>query len=50
MDQKNAEFEVDMKAFNETVVTKYESFKREFKHDTDELSTAAKDLFKDNVK
>jgi len=50
LDQKNAEFEADMKSFNETVVTKHESFRREFKHDNDELSTAIKNLFKDNVK
>lgn len=50
LDQKNAEFEADMKSFNEAVVTNHESFRREFKHDNDELSTAIKNLFKDNVK
>lgn len=47
--QKNAEFEADQQMFNESMVTKYESFRREFKHDNDELGTALKNLFRDNV-
>lgn len=48
--QKNAEFETNFKKFDETVEAKNESFKREFKHDMDELGTALKGMFKDNVK
>ena len=48
--QKSLEFEAGLKNFNESVVANNESFKREFKHDMDELGTAIKDLFKDNVK
>lgn len=50
LDQKNAEFEADLKAFNENTVSKYESFRREFKYDSEGLTTALKNLFKDNVK
>ncbi|MGZ5219765.1 MAG: hypothetical protein ACXWV6_05875 [Chitinophagaceae bacterium] len=48
--QKNIEFEADLLKFDESVIAKNESFKREFKHDMDELGTAMNDLFKDNVK
>ena len=48
--QKSIEFEAEVKNFDESVVAKSEAFKREFKHDMDELGTSIKDLFKDNVK
>lgn len=48
--QRNTEFETDMKNFDDSMVTKNESFKREFKHDMDELGAAFKDLFKNTVK
>ncbi|MEO6302596.1 MAG: hypothetical protein ABIP51_05450 [Bacteroidia bacterium] len=48
--QMNIEFENDMKHFDEAAVAKNESFQREFKHDMNELATAFKDLFNDNVK
>ncbi|HRH50637.1 MAG TPA: hypothetical protein PLP23_17920 [Panacibacter sp.] len=50
LQQRNAAFENDINKFDATVVSKNESFEREFKHDMDELGTAIKDLFKDNVK
>ncbi|MBK7310106.1 MAG: hypothetical protein IPI93_04775 [Sphingobacteriaceae bacterium] len=48
--QKNAEFEANLKKVDNAVEAKNESFKREFKHDMDELGTALKGMFKDNVK
>jgi len=48
--QKSIEFEAELKQFDESAAAKNESFKMEFKHDMDELGTALKDLFKDNVK
>lgn len=48
--KRNVEFQADLKSFDESVVKKQDSFKREFKHDMDEIGTAFKDLFKDNVK
>ena len=48
--QRNIEFQADMNKFGDSVVVKNESFKREFKHDMDELGTSFKDLFHDNVK
>jgi chromosome segregation ATPase len=48
--QKNAEFEANLKMIDGAIEAKNESFKREFKHDMDELGTALKDMFKDNVK
>ena len=50
LDQRNIEFENDLNNFDATVVSKNQSFEREFKHDMNELGTAFKDLFKDNVK
>jgi len=46
----NTEFENDVKKFDTKVLERNEAFKREFKHDMDELGTAIKDLFKNNVK
>ena len=50
LEAKNKEFEARIDKFDASVETKNESFKREFKHDMNELGSAAKDLFKDNVK
>jgi hypothetical protein len=50
LEQRNIEFENDIKNFDATVVSKNQAFEREFKHDMNELGTAFKDLFKDNVK
>ncbi|MFD2146189.1 hypothetical protein [Mucilaginibacter antarcticus] len=50
LDQRNIEFNKDFSKFNSSVNAKNESFKREFKHDTKEIGTALKDIFKDNVK
>jgi hypothetical protein len=47
--QRNTAFKDDLKKLDHQVYEKNESFKREFKHDMDELQTALKDLFKDNV-
>lgn len=48
--QRNITFEKDIDKFDETVVSRNESFEREFKHDMNELGTAFTDLFRDNVK
>ncbi len=50
LQQRNTAFENDMNKFDATVVSKYQSFESEFKHDMNELGTAFKDLFKENVK
>lgn len=50
LQQRNAAFENDKNNFDTTVVSKYQSFENEFKHDMNELGTAFNDLFKDNVK
>lgn len=47
---RNTEFENGMLRFDDSVVSKNESFQREFSYDMDELDKAAKDLFKNNVK
>ena len=46
LNRRNTEFENDLKKVSE----KNQSFKREFKHDMDELGNSFKDLFKDNSK
>lgn len=48
--KKNAEFEAEISKVNDSITAKNETFKREFKHDSKELSTSLKDFFKDNVK
>lgn len=48
--QRNVAFENEVKKIDQLVYEKNESFKREFKHDTDELMKSLQDLFKDNVK
>jgi len=50
LEQRNIDFENDLKKFDATVASKNQSFEREFKHDMNELGAAFKDLFKDNVK
>ena len=50
LQQKNLEFDNDIKSFNAEVAVKNQSFQQEFKHDMGELGTAFKDLFKKNVK
>jgi uncharacterized lipoprotein YehR (DUF1307 family) len=50
LQQRNTEFENNIDRFDSTAVAKNLSFQREFKHDMNELGTAFKDLFKDNVK
>jgi hypothetical protein len=50
LQKRNDEFENDMSKFDATVASKNQSFEREFKHDMNQLGTAFKDLFKDNVK
>ena len=48
--ERNAEFENGMLKFNDSIVSKNESFQREFNYDMDELDKAVKNLFKNNVK
>lgn len=50
LQKRNVEFESDMKKFDATVVSKNQSFEREFNHDLNGLGTAFKNLFKDNAK
>ena len=50
LQQKNVEFNESLQKFDSTVVSKNQSFEREFNHDIHELGTAFKDIFKDNVK
>jgi hypothetical protein len=50
LQQRNAAFENEINQFDAGVTSKNQSFEREFKHDMNELGTAFKDLFKDNVK
>ncbi|WP_147299218.1 hypothetical protein [Winogradskyella eximia] len=47
--QRSKKFKEDMITFNETAKANEQKFEREFTHDTNELGTALKDLFKDNV-
>jgi hypothetical protein len=49
LQQRNTAFENEVSKFDATVTTKNQSFEREFKHDMNQLGTAFKDLFKDNV-
>jgi hypothetical protein len=43
------EFKDDMITFNNSAKSEEQKFEREFNHDMDELGTALKDLFKNNV-
>ena len=47
--QRGKEFKEDVIDFNESAKANEEKFEREFTHDMDELGTALKDLFKNNV-
>jgi len=47
--KRNAEFEIDIAKFDAIATAKNQSFQREFKHDLNELGSAIKDLFKNNV-
>jgi len=47
--QRGKEFKEDMIDFNESAKANEQKFEREFTHDMDELGTALKDLFKNNV-
>ncbi|WP_199120260.1 hypothetical protein [Pedobacter sp. ASV28] len=48
--KEDEEFNREMHALNEEAKVRNEYFKREFDHDSHELGTALKDIFKDNVK
>ncbi|HQZ24325.1 MAG TPA: hypothetical protein PLD18_03415 [Flavobacterium sp.] len=50
MEQKNKDLKVKMDAYKNDVSSDWQSFKREFKHDTDEIGKALKDLTADNKK
>lgn len=50
MEQRNKDLRVKMDAYKNDVNTDWQSFKREFKHDTDEIGQALKDLTIDNRK
>ena len=47
--ERSKKFKEDMISFNENAKANEQKFEREFTHDTNELGTALKDLFKDNV-
>lgn len=47
--QRGKAFKEDMIDFNESAKANEQKFEREFKYDMDELGTALKDLFKNNV-
>ncbi|WP_158976484.1 hypothetical protein [Cellulophaga sp. L1A9] len=48
--ERSKRFKENLIEFNEDAEESEKSFEREFKHDTDELGTALKDIFKNNVK
>ncbi len=50
LEQKNKDLKVKMDAYKNDVNSDWQSFKREFKHDTDEIGKALKDLRVDNKK
>lgn len=50
LNQRNIEFEKNMDQMDESMTEKNESFKREFKHDMNDLGASFRDLFKNNVK
>ncbi|MEZ7500821.1 hypothetical protein QO200_19065 [Flavobacterium sp. Arc3] len=49
LDQRAKEFKENVKEFDESAKEDEQKFEKEFTHDTDELGTALKDLFKNNV-
>jgi hypothetical protein len=50
LQKRNAEFELEIDRFDDSMKTKNETFKREFKQDLKELEVAFTDLFKDKKK
>lgn len=48
MEQRNRNLKLKMDAYKNDVSSDWQSFKREFKHDTDELGQALKDLTVNN--
>jgi uncharacterized protein HemX len=50
LEQKNNDLEKRIKGYNNSDSGKWESFKREYNHDMDELGKALKDLTVDNTK
>lgn len=50
LEQKNSNMRIKMNEYKEEGNEKWESFKREFNHDMDELGNSLKDLTKNNAK
>ncbi|NRT16355.1 polyhydroxyalkanoate synthesis regulator phasin [Flavobacterium sp. 28A] len=50
LEKRGVAFKEDVKEMNQSAKEEEQEFEREFTHDMDELGTALKDLFKDNVK
>ena len=50
LEQKNSNMRIKMNEYKEEGNDKWESFKREFNHDMDELGQSLKDLTKNNTK
>ena len=50
LEQRNRSLKLKMDAYQNDVSSDWQSFKREFKHDTDEIGQALKDLTVDNKK
>jgi hypothetical protein len=50
MEVRNKNLKVKMDAYKNDINSDWQSFKREFKHDTDEIGKALKDLTVDNKK
>lgn len=50
IEEKNSALRIKMKEYKEEGKDKWESFKREFNHDMDELGQSLKDLTKNNTK
>jgi len=50
LEQKNKDLKVKMNVYKNDVNSDWKSFKREFKHDTDEIGKALKDFAVDNKK
>ena len=49
LEQRGRDFKQNVIEFNDSAKENEKQFEREFTHDMDELGTALKDLFKDNV-
>jgi hypothetical protein len=50
LEQKNKDLKIRIDGYKNDVDSDWQSFKREFKHDTDEIGQALKDLTVDNKK